>query len=98
EISGRTNLSIVGANGINEALLPQITSQLGADMKASPVMETTAVMPSSGEVITVLGIDLVQDKAFRDLTLAGKRSSQRDRLLMLLDPRSILVSESLAAR
>ena len=98
EISGRTNLSILGAGGIDELLLPQLRKILGPTVQVSPVIEATAIEPLTGEVIRVLGIDIVQDRAFRDTTLLRKKLSERDFLLMLLDPHALLVSESFARR
>ena len=97
-ISGRTNLSILGARGIDELLLPRLQAILGGTVKVSPILESTGVVPSNGEVVRILGIDIVQDKAFRDTTLLQKSATERDFLLMLLDPHALLVSESFAQR
>ena len=97
-ISGRTNLSILGAGGIDELLLPRLQGILGPAVKVSPVLESTAVVPATGEVIRVLGIDIVQDKAFRDMPLLQKSPTERDSLLMLLDPHALLASEAFAQR
>jgi len=98
EISGRTNLSVTGTGGVDELLLPRLRELLGGDVKISPVLESTAVAAETGEVVEVLGIDLLQDKAFRDLTPLGTGYSGRDSLLLLLDPHAVLVSESFATR
>src|ERR1700730_1750912 len=78
EISGRANLSISGANGVDELFLPRLRELAGPDVKISPVLESTAVTASTGEVIRVLGIDILQDKAFRDFSLEDKQLSERD--------------------
>ncbi|MCH8266002.1 MAG: ABC transporter permease [Acidobacteria bacterium] len=98
EISGRTNLSILAPNGIDEQLLPRVAEMLGTEVKISPVMESTAVVASTREVLRVLGIDIVQDSPFRDITLAGTNLSQRDFLLLLSDPHSLVVSQNFARR
>src|SRR4051812_40223514 len=59
EISGKTNLSIVGTNGLDELLLPKLREIVGADVKLSPVLESSAVTASTGEVLRVLGIDIL---------------------------------------
>jgi hypothetical protein len=64
EISGRTNVSILGTNGIDEEQLPRIASLLGPDTKLSPVIESSAVVASSREVVSVLGIDILEDSPF----------------------------------
>lgn len=67
-------------------------------MKLSPVLDSTAVAADTGEVIQILGVDLVQDKAFRDLTMQGGETGTRDSLLLLIDPQSLLLSEAFAER
>src|ERR1700730_6122872 len=47
EISGRTNLSILGAGEIDEQLLPSLQKILGPRVQVSPVIEATAVEPST---------------------------------------------------
>src|SRR3990172_6299120 len=44
EISGRTNLSILGPNGIDELWLPQLRQLADPDVQLSPVIESTAVI------------------------------------------------------
>lgn len=98
EISGRTNLSILATNGIDEELLPQLTSLFGPNVKLSPVMESTAVVASSREIVPVLGLDVLEDSPFRDTSLAGAAPSPREFLLLLADPHSLIVGESFATR
>lgn len=98
EISGRTNLSILGANGIDELLLPRLAAMLGPEVKISPVLESTAIVPSTREVVRVLGTDFVEDRPFRDLTLEGAPTTPRDFLLLLIRPDSVVVGEALARR
>jgi putative ABC transport system permease protein len=98
EIAGRANLSILGTNGIDEELLPRITALLGPDTKLSPVIESSAVVASSREVVSVLGVDILEDSPFRSPRLAGATVSPRDFLLLLADPHSLLVGEAFAAR
>jgi putative ABC transport system permease protein len=98
EISGSANLSILAPNGIDERLLPRVTELLGPEVRVSPVMESTAVVASSKEIVHVLGVDVLQDRPFRSTTPAGARLSPRDFLLLLADPRSVLVGEGFAER
>jgi putative ABC transport system permease protein len=98
EISGRTNLSIAGVNGLDERLLPQLSELAGPGVKISPVLESVAVVAANGEVMRVLGVDILEDKSFRDVTLTDRGFFGTDSLLTLLDPKSLLVSESFAKR
>src|ERR1035437_6068564 len=66
EISGKTNLTITGANGVDELLLPRLQALAGRDPRLSPVVEGTAAVAASGEVIRVLGIDILEDRSFRE--------------------------------
>jgi putative ABC transport system permease protein len=96
EVSGSTNLSILAPNGIDELLLPRLTELLGPEVKISPVLESTAIVASSREIVHVLGVDVLQDRPFRDATPSG--TSPRDFLLLLADPRSVVVGENFAGR
>ncbi|MBI3894407.1 MAG: FtsX-like permease family protein [Acidobacteria bacterium] len=98
EVAGRTNLSILAPNGVDELLLPRLTEVLGPEVKISPVIESIAVVPSTREVVRVLGIDVVQDQPFRETTLKGAPITPRNFLLLLMDPHSLIVSESFAQR
>ena len=97
EIAGRTNLSIFGTEGIDELLLPRLRETLGPEARISPVVESTAVVPSTREVLRVLGVDIVQDRPFRETTLAAPLST-RDFLLLLTEPHSLVVGEAFARR
>ncbi|MBI4442872.1 MAG: ABC transporter permease [Acidobacteria bacterium] len=98
EISGRTNLSILGPHGIDEMWLPQLRQLADPDVQLSPLIESTAVIASTQEVLRVLGMDIVQDRPFRDTALRETPVSPRQFLLLLVDPRSVVVGENLARR
>ncbi|MBI4458613.1 MAG: FtsX-like permease family protein [Acidobacteria bacterium] len=98
EIAGHTNLSISAPSGVDELVLPEIASILGPEVKLSPVMESTAVTAAGREVVRVLGIDIVEDRPFRDTTLHDSQITPRDFLLLLIDPNSLVVGESFAQR
>ena len=98
EISGKTNLIITGANGVDELLLPRLQTLAGRDTKLSPVIEGTAAVAASGEVIRVLGIDILEDRSFREFAQLGGSLWGRDSLLQLIDPKAIYVTESFASR
>ncbi|MBI4465238.1 MAG: ABC transporter permease, partial [Acidobacteria bacterium] len=98
EISGRTNLSILGLNGVDELWLPELRQLLGSGVQLSPIIESAAVVASTQEVVRVLGIDVFQDRPFRDTALRDAPISPRDFLLLLVDPRSLVVGEGFAQR
>ncbi len=98
QISGRTNLTVTGTNGVDELLLPELNRLLGPEAHLSPVIESTAVAAATGQVVQVLGIDILEDSPFRDTELGGVETSPRDFLLQLTDPRSVVVGETFARR
>ena len=98
EMAGRSNLAILAVNGMDEMLLPRLRETLGPEVKLSPVIESTAVVPSSKEVLRVLGIDIVQDRPFRETALEGTHLPPREFLLMLVDPNSLVIGEAFARR
>ena len=83
EIAGHANLSLLATNGIDESLLPRLSTLLGPDVKLSPVIESSAIIASSKEIVPALGLDVLQDSPFRDTSLPGAATSTRDFLLLL---------------
>ena len=98
EIAGRANLSILGADGVDELLLPRLRETLGPEVGISPVVEALAVVPSTRETLRILGTDIVQDSPVRETRLEQAELSPREFLLLLTDPRSIIVGETFALR
>ena len=98
EIAGRANLSIFGTDGIDELVLPRLRETLGPEVRMSPVVEAVAVVPSTGETLRILGTDIVQDSPVRETNLGQAELSPREFLLLLTDPRSIVVGEPFALR
>ncbi len=98
EIAGRANLSIFGADGMDELVLPRLRETLGPQVKISPVIEALAVVPSTRETLRVLGTDIVQDSPVRETRLGQANLTPREFLLLLTDPRSIVVGEAFALR
>lgn len=98
EIAGRANLSIRGAGGVDELLLPRFRQTLGPQVEISPAVEGVAVVPSTRETLRILGTDILQDSPVRETHLEQAELSPREFLLLLTDPRSILVGETFALR
>src|SRR5262249_8680079 len=82
---------------IDEEQLPRIAALVGPDTKISPVIESSAVVASTHEVVSVLGVDILEDSPFRDTKVSGAPST-RDFLLLLSDPHSLIVGEAFATR
>ncbi len=105
-IAGKTSLEIVGpGTGFDETLL----SDLGWLRKygdVSPVIQGDArARPPDRrpESITVLGIDILRDRSFREYSLLKSSNNQTDPnsqqfLLLLIDPHSIILSNSFAEK
>ncbi len=98
EIAGRANLSILGAGGVDELLLPQFRETLGPEVEISPAVEAVAVVPSTRETLRILGTDILQDSQVRETRLEQAELSTREFLLLLTDPHSIIVGETFALR
>ena len=69
EIGGRANLSIRGAGGVDELLLPRFREVLGPQVEISPAVEAVAVVPSTRETLRILGTDILQDSPVRETHL-----------------------------
>ena len=106
-MTGRTSVEIVGAPlGIDETMLPEL-SWLGDHGVVSPVIEGDAfalVDPDAprGEMVRVLAVDLLRDREIRNYRLLESAGdgppSQLGGLELLIDPRSIVLTEKFARR
>jgi len=100
QITGRSNLSIVGLAPFGEELLPRVYEAFAGrqwEVELSPVVEGVAVEAESREALDVLAVDLATDRAVRDTAVEGVRSV-RDMLLVLTAPGSLLGGRGSAAR
>ena len=102
-MSGRTSVEIIGPPlGIDENTLADLLwlRQFG---EVSPVVEGDALWEGP-ELIRVLGIDILRDQPFREYSLIEFRRDARrlptagEILDLLLDPRSIILTEKFARR
>lgn len=112
-MSGETSVEIVGAGlGIGEDRLASLgwLREYGA---VSPVIEGDAIArplvsgsnaetPARGELMRVLGVDILRDRPFREYQLldvggAGDLTAQ-EFLSLLLDPQTVVITEKFARR
>ncbi len=106
--AGKTSLEVIGRSGpMNENILRTLRKD-SAILDLSPIVQ--AVLPiaepasAQGDVLLLMGIDLLQEGAFRDYAFLGKPEEIQDEnnvtraFEKLLDPASILLPESFARR
>ncbi len=102
-ISGKTSLEITSPGGVDETRIPEL-AWLGAYGVLSPVLEGDArVSTASGaEVVRVLGVDILRDRALRDYRLldfgGGRQPDSREFLALLVDPHSVILTARFAGR
>jgi putative ABC transport system permease protein len=106
-MTGETSVEIVGAPlGIDETHLPAL-SWLGDYGVVSPVIEGDAIAhvgtdASPGQMVRVLAVDLLRDRGIRDYRLLeatdDRQLSPLGGLGLLIDPRSIVLTERFARR
>src|SRR5262245_44719890 len=98
-VSGRTQLQIVAeVASIDQSLYPRVRSMPGL-AAAVPVVTGHAVAELwEGELLLVLGIDVLLDRDVREYRLVASADDDRQSLRLLLDPASLFVSETFARR
>ena len=109
-MSGRASLEVIGAGvGIDETRVAGLgwLREYGA---VSAVIEGDVLVrradapdPRAGEMMRVLGVDILKDRPIRDYSLIDTAEATRahtayDILNLLLDPASIITSEKFATR
>jgi putative ABC transport system permease protein len=104
-VSGKTSLEIVGAGPGFDELRLQRLGWLREYGLVSPVIEGDAQARVNGaiESLRILGVDMLRDRAFREYRLRSTVQEQPQRsatdfLNLLLDPRSIILTEKFASR
>jgi putative ABC transport system permease protein len=98
--TGRTALRLeAGETGLPESLLDAVRHVPGVDV-AVPVLESPAyVNGSAGEVLTVLGLDIIEEGRVRRYASAdGAEEVVEDPLVFLSQPSSIVLTRSWADR
>ena len=105
-VSGKTSLEITGTGvGLDEMRLNEL-NWLREYGRISPVIEGDAEIetgPELSETMRVLGVDVLRDRSFREYKILEFAEQRRDPrpdefLTLLLDPRSIILTERFAER
>src|SRR5438874_9663692 len=101
DLAGTAALQVRGAGPFAEAVADRVRAVPGVD-HAVPIVTATFFgvdSPISGEALSVFAADVTDGHAIRTLHLvkAGERVVE-DPLGFLVDPRSIIVTDALAAR
>jgi putative ABC transport system permease protein len=115
-MAGRTSIEIVGSGlGVAETRLAEL-GWLAEHGHVSPVVEGDALWTPEpgapegrrdgsrgGEMLRVLGVDVLRDRPFRDydvleLDAPGREPTAQEFLGLLLDPRAVVVTERFARR
>ncbi|MGH8065378.1 MAG: ABC transporter permease, partial [Candidatus Entotheonellia bacterium] len=98
-VSGRTQLHIVGeVASLDQSLYPRVRSMPGL-AAAVPVVTGYAVAePWEGELLLVLGIDVLLDRDVRQYRIVASEDGDRESLRLLLDPTTLFASEPFVRR
>jgi putative ABC transport system permease protein len=103
-IAGAASLELVSPGGMDEERLAPL-GWLREFGDVTAVIEGDALAQGrtgGSEAVRVLGVDILHDRAFREYTLVayagGRQPSPQEFLDLLLDPRSVVVTELFARR
>ena len=66
---------------------------LRKEIKAYPVIEGYGVESTSGEVVEIIGTDLLQDSGIRDFSLKTKDKGLKGLLPLIMDPAGVILPE-----
>jgi putative ABC transport system permease protein len=104
-IAGETSVQVMGAAGRFDEMALRDLAWLGEYGQLSPVIDGYAMTDEAmgGEFLQVLGVDVLRDRALRryDLLRLGggdRTPSAHEFLLLLADPRAIILTEKFARR
>ncbi len=92
-VLGRAD-AIIHADGMpfDETVFKSLSS-LRKSIKPYPVIEAKAVETKSGEVVEILGTDLLQDSGIRDFSLKTTQKNLRGLVPLILDQTGIILPE-----
>ncbi|MGH7432363.1 MAG: FtsX-like permease family protein [Candidatus Methylomirabilales bacterium] len=94
-VAGRSALTVTaGEVGFDETLLLTVRAAKGVQSAAPLVLNVAPVDGRPGEVLLVLGVDLLAEEAFREYLLAGQDEAVD--LKILLQPETIFLSRPFA--
>ncbi len=92
-VLGRANAVIrVEGMDFDESVLEKLYT-LRQEIKAYPVIEGYGVESTSGEVVEIIGTDLLQDSGIRDFTIKTVEKDLKGLLPLILDPSGIILPE-----
>ncbi|OFV82529.1 MAG: hypothetical protein A2Y78_06785 [Acidobacteria bacterium RBG_13_68_16] len=97
EIAGRARLEVTAPAGVPEQLLGRLRP-ISGDALVVPVIEEIALVPTLGDAVRVLGVDLLVDAQVRTLELSAKDGTPLVVAHRMLTGRGVLVPASLASR
>jgi putative ABC transport system permease protein len=98
-VSGRTQLHIIGEVGsLDESLYPRVRSMPGLTAAVPVVTGYAVAEPWEGELLLVLGIDILLDRDVREYRIVASADVDRQSLRLLLDPDALFVSETFVRR
>ena len=93
-VLGRANAVIrVEGMDFDETVLEKLQTLRG-EIKAYPVIEGYGVESTSGEVVEIIGTDLLQDSGIRDFTIKTVEKDLKGLLPLILDPSGIILPEN----
>ncbi len=97
-LAGAAQLEVVaGELGIPERLVAELRALPGV-AAASPMLTTNLAVPAAKLSVHVLGIDLLEEGAGREVELAARGAEVPDKLKLLARADAIVVSELVAAK
>lgn len=95
-VAGRSTLVVTaGEAGFDEIFLLKVQAAQGVEYAAPLITSIAPVEGRRGEVLLVLGVDLLAEEAFREYRLTGQKDAVN--LKMLLQPETLFLSRSFAA-
>ena len=95
-VLGRAD-AVIHAEGMtfDEKLLRKTFNVVRKWVKAYPVIEGYGIEAKSGEVVEILGTDLLQDSGIRDFSLKTVGKDLKGLLPIIMDPRELFCRNSL---
>jgi len=97
EVAGRARLEVTAPSGVPEQLLGRLRP-LSGDALVVPVIEEIALVPTLGDAVRVLGVDLLVDSQVRTLELSPQTGTPLVVAHRMLSGRGVFVPASLAGR
>ncbi len=94
-VAGKSRLQVsAGEAGFDERLFPVIAKTPGVSRAVPVIQEITRVAGQAGEVLMVLGVDVLADAGIREYR--GPTPEMADPLSLLTEPNAILLTERYA--